>query len=265
MRRLSFNHKPTYTVSAIETLLRCEKEYELKFVHGVEAVRGGKGRGPALPISPQQRGILVHEVMQFLDLPSLGNRETVIKQALWNQHIPDPDGKIKGEIVALTKKIFEQEEAGILFEKSQQIFREIPFLLDLNNFYIRGKIDAITQSERETTIIDYKTDHVGSFDEACERSRAYQGQMACYAYAVSQVQKGANLKTALLFTEGPYLVWQEWNKDDLSQVAHLLEELHQKLTSIHKQENFVYPSDKKVCLHCPYFELNYCGVRTFSS
>jgi len=251
--------KPIYTVSALETFMRCEKEYELKYIQGIRAVNSSTDSSFSSASLPAlQWGLLVHEVLQFLDLKEKANKVTVIEQAFFNQRIPDPQGKQHERIDQLMEILNKHPDIRSLFLEMREESTELPFMMDMGEFYLRGTWDRLAKMNESWMVLDYKTDQIRDQADLERRTKAYWGQMACYALAASHWAKTDNIKTALLFTDGPYLEVISWNSDNLDAARKILQETH---TKIEQLENTSYPNDRQICLHCPYYPLNYCGVR----
>jgi ATP-dependent exoDNAse (exonuclease V) beta subunit len=275
--------KPTYSVSELETFLRCEKEYELKYSDGILALGAntnnqehsrqhrsddaGKHHLPA-----QTWGLLIHEIFQFLDFSTFLNKQTVIDQAFVNQRIQDTHGHITKKINDLIVRIADKKEAIDLLQTNLKSSTEVGFLLDLKEFYIRGTMDRLVHKENALVVLDYKTDTLRSMDDLASRIKTYWGQMACYALATHEIFKTDSVQTTLLFTDGPFVHTQQWNREELENARTLLLSTHASLQEkypagvpIEKiSQNKSYPADKSICLHCSYYELNYCGVKNLA-
>lgn len=261
--------KPTYTVAAIETYLRCQKEYELGYVHGIKPTPGPhslKTTSSHLGIKASQWGSFVHEVMQFLDFKTMANRQTVIEQALVNQQIGDSDGLIQKEVKSLLARLMDHADLWNFLTRPVNTQNEIPFFLDGGNFFLKGKIDRLVFDGGSWVVVDYKTDHIAG-DDLEKRVAAYEGQMTCYALAVSKIMGLTEIKTALVFTALPELVVRQWESTDLEEAARTLDRVHEQMAAkaqiapMKSASAYLYPQDKNVCRHCAYFERNYCGVR----
>ena len=268
--------KPTYTVSKFETFLRCEKEFELKYVWSIKALplsplssslslplEGGgiKGEGETRKnhLSPLIFGTLIHEIMQFLTWPNFENEDTVILQALQNQQITDPH--FFEEIKKLLSRIKTNKTWFTLMQASQKQNREVPFFWDAGNFYLKGTIDCLSFDGTTWTIIDYKTDRVKTEEESIERAETYYGQMASYALAASHLLKVAQLETKLLFTSGPYVVNETWDRKKMQEAKNIFEKTHHEICEKNVTSHYQFPENKKRCLHCSYYDKNYCGVK----
>ncbi len=250
--------KPTYTVSAVETCLRCPKEFELKFIHGIMPTAPSTASSRH-PLPALAWGTLVHEVLQFLDFENLANRDTVIEQAIVNQEIRGERSVITQALHDLIDKLEANQTVWSFLQAHQSGETEIPFLMDRGAFYLKGTMDKIERRPERITVIDFKTDLVTTREEALNRAGQYKGQLLCYALAASRFSPSSPVRTALLFTHLPELVIEDWDRSQLAEADRLLNEFHESLTN-HKRV-FNYPDSPTPCFHCPYFPLHYCGAK----
>lgn len=251
--------KPTFTVSQIESFLRCEKEYQLHYAQGIMAVSGAS-RDPTSPgslhLRAAQWGTLVHEVMQFLETPGGANAPTVIEQALTNQEIEDAQGQISAQISHLIERLLGHDEARHLLQEKARC--EIPFFLDAGPCFLKGTIDRLAFLDGLWTVVDFKTDRLNREKEFSSRTKSYSIQMGFYALAVSKILQVDEVETALIFTDGITVIKHLWDKEDLRLVQ---EQLGATICLMQSKKNFAFPADQSICPRCPYWELNYCGVR----
>ena len=147
------------------------------------------------------------------------------------------------------------------FLLAKPAYGELPFLLDLTHFYLRGTLDRLICHEGEWMILDYKTDIIHHEEELKAKRESYQGQMDAYAVAASRILGISSLTTALLFTDGPFLVREKWDSSKLAQAHSALVKTHVELTEKTGRGEFAFPTDRSFCPACPYYALNYCGVK----
>lgn len=264
--------KSTYTVSAIESFLRCEKEYQLRYEKGVDAVRAVDGRPStedgfqetsAHPLDAQTWGLIVHEIMQFINWHNPLEDETVIRQALTNQHIVADNHELFAALKKNLENLRNHPEIAALFASPQKVYRELPFLLDGEAFFLRGTLDYLAQNAGNCLIVDYKTDRIQNQNDLADRIRTYEIQIKCYAHAAQKILGLSQLKTALIFTDGPHLWVKDWNASELGALQTELHNIHTHILG--KTSNpaaFTHTPNRSTCGRCPYFELNYCGVKT---
>ncbi len=266
---ISLPLKPTHTVSSIETYWRCPREYQLKYNMGFEGNASSSEKNNQKQaaesshlIHAPQWGKLIHEVMQFLDFNTLENQQTVIEQALVNQHLLDLEGKLKTHIENTLANLLRHEKVHDLLKNAEDVKTELPFLIDHGAFFIKGTFDRLFRHHGAWIILDFKTDIIRNEEDLKTRAQAYAGQMACYAVAASHILNISEISTLLLFTDGPHLLTTEWDKTRLSQTAKLLDETHQSLTQLEKDHTpFPFTQDPHFCRRCTFWELNYCGIQ----
>ncbi|MDQ2677001.1 MAG: PD-(D/E)XK nuclease family protein, partial [Actinomycetota bacterium] len=102
---------------------------------------------------------------------------------------------------------------------------EAPFVLPLAGTVLRGSIDLLAVGEEHATVIDFKTDRVGS--EGVEPlGERYASQRAVYALAAAGIARGKPIRTAHLFLERPTEpVVEEFDADALARAKAGLEGL----------------------------------------
>lgn len=85
---------------------------------------------------------------------------------------------------------------------------EIPLMVDLPNLggRIVGRIDRLVVEPDRIAAIDYKTSRRVPAD-AADADSAHVQQMAAYREALRHIHPGARIDVALLYTEGPKLIW----------------------------------------------------------
>ena len=256
--------KPSYSVSQIETFLRCGKEYELKYQFGIVPILAhsaaikpaGTGEIPA-----QKWGVLIHEIFQFLDFSSLSNLKTVVSQALANLELVDHEGATLSRVQSLVLKILEKDSIRDLLISPEKVYKELPFFLDCGDFFLKGTFDRLVFSNGKWMIVDYKTDRIKGEEELKAKQESYRGQMTAYAVALNRILGVADFPTALLFTDQALLVREEWDSAKLTQAITHLNKAHQEMEERSRLKEFHFAADRAICQTCPYFALNYCGVK----
>lgn len=261
-------HVPTFSVSELEVLNVCAKQFQLKHIRGIQPLKPfakTTSHSSRIRLTPVQRGKLFHEILQFYEFHRDANLNTVIEQALFNQHIVDESSAIKTEcqlfIQNLKKSPFIRQ---VLFECTQA-HEETPFTLKLTSLCLIGQIDKIVRIKHpdvasDWLIIDYKTNLVQSEAHCDELARQYEFQMKCYALAIAKNLGLKSISTMLLFTQGQQFRIQNHNEDQLLKFENHLNSLAKQLFSHSQKNNFPFTSSKSNCDHCVYFKEDYCGV-----
>ncbi len=246
--------KPTLPVSVFEVFSRCEKEFQLKYEFAIEAVSEAHSNLPA-----SQWGTLMHEIWQFLDFTNYHNQDTVMAQAFFNQKLNPQEHTSK--VVQVIDGIKRHPQLHSLLNDGERSKTELPFLLDMDSFFLQGVIDRLTFYKGFWTIIDFKTDKISSDKIITQKEKLYEFQMGCYALAVNKITGASHVRTALVFTDGPYLNVKDWTLSDISEFAGKIQNIFSQLTDKKTKKQFDYPINLSRCPQCPYWPMDYCGVR----
>lgn len=262
-----------FSVSELESYFRCQKEYEIKYRSGIEPVLSLNPvtqNGSSTTIPAQKWGLVVHEVLQLLNWLDFSNQTTVIDQALRNHQTLDLDQRLAQRLTDIITNIRNDPTSHGSLTCDENSLVETPFHCRLDGYELRGVFDRVLKTKHGVTIVDYKTDHVTSFEEAQQRAEDYWGQLAAYALA-AQILYGTNptpatspdtgsLVTTLLFVNGPYWIEHSWDQEELTQAKQRIGNALRELTSPAK---FIgtHVKQVKVCRHCSFYPLNYCGVK----
>ncbi|HYH60609.1 MAG TPA: UvrD-helicase domain-containing protein [Solirubrobacterales bacterium] len=126
---------------------------------------------------------------------------------------------------------------------------EAPFVLPLAGTILRGSIDLLATDSGATTVVDFKTDRVGS-DGVGPLGERYSSQRAVYALAVAGIRPEAPIRTAHVFLERPSEpVLEEFDPDDLARARASLEGLIAQI----RAGDFEPTRDPyaALCLGCP--------------
>lgn len=269
--------KSVLTVTELETLFHCAKRFELKFLKGIRPIRKTlffkdapqQSQHPKNRLTPLERGNLYHEILQFYEPERDQNLDTVIEQALFNQHIPDSSGAVKTECHMFMQKLKQHSQISPLLFENKISYEEVEFQLDLETFQISGQIDKLVCSENVQSpkwmIIDYKTHHTHTPDQRDQLTQEFSFQMGCYALAMTERLGIDSIDVMILFTSGPdYRLLsfdQEKLRDFKAQLNHLFELYQQQL----QDSAFPTTLHPERCHLCPYQRDDYCGVASKSA
>lgn len=258
------------TVTELENFSECPKKFELKHIYSIEPLgnsphglsyyvrEGGKN------LTASQRGNLVHEIMQFFD-PRRDNLEIVVEQALFNQHIRDPQQEFFAEAQELIKILKGKPKLWDILFNQQDSRQELEFALALNGFILNGQMDKIinrgTAKKPDWMVIDYKTHHGKSARDTDKLAEQFSFQMGCYALAVSRAFQQDKVDTLLLFTTTGQYRLITFDQEKLREFAEKLNELFARLIASVSENHFPLTEERKHCAHCLYYDGNYCGVK----
>lgn len=151
----------------------------------------------ATGMTPVEYGIMIHTVMQHIDLTGEFSPEAIAGQAssleLRQILLPGQAAAVDSQLIA----DFFASGLGQRFSKACQVWREMPFslMLPAEKFYaeltgcgeqifVQGVIDCLFAEEDGLVLLDYKTDRAASADELAAK---YAVQLSMYAHAVERI------------------------------------------------------------------------------
>lgn len=285
------SHQSLLSVTELETYVLCPKKFQLKYVQNLRVSHFATPKDETRnktrsDLSAQEWGNLFHEILHFYQAKDEDNLDTVIDQALFNQHIIDSNHEIKSDCQEFIQKIKQNSLfQHILFDHLAS-HEELEFALKLENFILTGQIDklvlvannytndglvqekngqpagASSQSERKWIIVDYKTHHLSNEREKEKLAQKFHFQMSCYALAISKKFGLKEMDSLIIFTNG--LTHQIFHHSE-RELNNFEENLNlistQIITSLTKRK-FPLTHDRNACGSCIYFKDNYCGVRS---
>jgi len=171
---------------------------------------------PAL-ISPKKmgndgrflRGRLVHKLLEYLpDVPEEDRLKAA--ETLAKHHGRDLRDAHQASIIKETLAIINNPDYKDLFGPGSKaevslIARITPKKTGSTPILLQGQIDRLIVRKDEILIIDYKSNRPSprKLEEVAE---AYQAQLAAYRIALREIYPSHKLKSALLWTDGPYLM-----------------------------------------------------------
>ncbi|MGH7000353.1 MAG: PD-(D/E)XK nuclease family protein, partial [Stellaceae bacterium] len=108
------------------------------------------------------------------------------------------------DIAAETLAVLAEPEFAPLFGPGSEA--EVPIVGLVGDRAVSGRIDRLLVTESDVAIVDYKTMRPVPPTEG-EVPEAYLDQLAAYRAALARVYPGKTVRCALLWTEGPKLMW----------------------------------------------------------
>jgi ATP-dependent helicase/nuclease subunit A len=114
------------------------------------------------------------------------------------------DPEARERVQALVAGWLESDLCEELASSGARLRPEVPFLLELGDAIVRGKIDLLADTPDGPLVVDYKTDAVGDADPAQLAGR-YETQRDLYALAVDRARGGSTavVRAAYCFLEAP--------------------------------------------------------------
>ena len=161
------------------------------------------------PITPVQKGVLTHLVMQFIDFQKTGSLEEIkreIERLVQTETIPPEANSSVDPAVILS---FFQSPLGVQCKNSPLLQREFKFSIlapakDLgfddrsSQILLQGVVDLFWESPQGIVVLDFKTDYVPP-GKVAEKAALYRGQMQTYAYALEKITGKPVAKVLLYF------------------------------------------------------------------
>lgn len=150
-----------------------------------------------------RKGLIVHRLLQSLPRVAPEQRAAAAKRFLARPVLalaPAEQAAIGMETLA----ILAEPEFAPLFGPGSEA--EVPVVGLVGERAVSGRIDRLLVTESEVAIVDYKTMRPVPPTES-EVPEAYLDQLAAYRAALARVYPGKAVRCALLWTEGPKLMW----------------------------------------------------------
>lgn len=252
------------SVTQLETFHDCPARYHLQYVKGLTPFSEPTANSDEInetndePTNAITRGRFIHEILEFHNFLNDSNRDTVISQALQNQHLTDSNGKLRDLGQNIINGLQKNPEINNWFS-DPTTRKEISFTLKLDDFLLEGKIDRLNTNP--SVIIDYKTHDKPPAGGWAKLASRYDFQMSCYALAVAEATGSESVETIVLFTTGPHAIRRSVDKKFLSQFKQNLDALYLQLDSALRTGQFPLTKDPLICKRCPFLAGGACGVK----
>ncbi|MBX7148238.1 UvrD-helicase domain-containing protein [bacterium] len=254
------------TVSEIETFDHCPKQFHLRYNQNIIPVKNEQNLYASSHenefLNAADWGTLLHEIMEFLDFKTLSNRQTVVDQALINQHIDDPDNRVKNKIIHTLDSLLGNGEIFGALAQNDELYSEWDFTYRHHDVILKGTIDRLYRVGNDWHVMDYKTDKIIKRDDIEKKINEYDIQMSLYAFAASRILGVSRIYTHLLFMDGPFVYKKEWNTAELTGVEIKLNEIINKMGLAFKDKKYALTENSDLCPTCPYYSKNYCGIKS---
>ena len=166
-----------------------------------------------------QRGRLVHYLLQYLPELEPWAREVAARRYL-SQPGHGLDGAAIAALVRETLSVMNAAEFAPLFGPGSQAEVPLAGLVPAlgPGQAIAGQIDRLCVLPDRVLIVDYKTNRPAPRDPAAVPDN-YLRQMAAYRAALRAIYPGRSVGCALLWTDGPHLMWLADERLDLAERA----------------------------------------------
>ncbi|MDE2228492.1 MAG: double-strand break repair helicase AddA [Alphaproteobacteria bacterium] len=150
-----------------------------------------------------RKGLIVHRLLQSLPLVASAQRAAAATRFL-ARPVLALDPSEQAAIAAETLTILAEPDFAMLFGPDSEA--EVPVVGLVGERAVSGRIDRLVVTDSEVAIVDYKTMRPVPRTES-EVPEAYLDQLAAYRAALARVYPGKTVRCALLWTEGPKLMW----------------------------------------------------------
>lgn len=163
-----------------------------------------------------KRGILGHQLLEILPEIAPENRMQAAKHYLARPH-HQLSKQAQNELAQEVMHVLDHPEFAPIF--GPQSLAEIPVtgLVGAGvkaKQVLSGEIDRMVVLDDQVLIVDYKTNRPPPTREE-DVAEIYLKQMACYRHALQEIYPDKEIKAALLWTDGPFLMPLSSEKLDL--------------------------------------------------
>ena len=149
------------------------------------------------------RGRLIHRLLELLpDLHPEARVDSAERFLARSAHGLEPEAQ--AEIAAEVLAVLNDPRAEALFGPDSRA--EVPLAAVLGKHVISGQVDRLVVEEGRVLGVDYKSGRAAPQDESTI-AKAYVAQMATYRAVLRTIFATREIRCALLFTDGPALVW----------------------------------------------------------
>ena len=162
-------------------------------------------RGPLTEhgASTFMRGRLIHRLLETLPELSPEKRPDAASRYL-ARSVHGLSAKEQKVIVAEVLAVLEEPAAAPLFGPGSRA--EVPLAAVLGETVVSGQVDRLLVTEDQVLVADYKSGCPASAVDS-KIPLAYLVQMAGYYAVLQAIFPGREIRAALLFTDGPELIW----------------------------------------------------------
>jgi RecB family exonuclease len=227
-----------FTVTQLCAYRRCPREYELRYVRCLPEAPSASDlpmRGGGL--SPIERGLLVHRVLQIVGRAGADQLHNALRIATTGRSISEQQVGAMREMCIwyLTQPAYAKRVAA-----ADKLRTEMPLLFPLDGALIEGKIDALAERESDVHLFDYKTGE----EPKGETLGEHVFQVGLYALGVRRVL-GRDPSSAAIV----YLASRDLHALSLpGDLAAAAQSARDAIAGIAARD--FAPRDSALCVHC---------------
>jgi len=167
-----------------------------------------------LKVLPVEIGNTTHLVLQYLDFDAPADAFAVAQQIneLVSRRLISAHQARSVDIDGIVW-VMSSDIGNLMRTHKATVRRELPFYLavapnqfeptmtstdPLDQVMVRGRMDAVIETDAGLIVVDYKTDRIGAADVSL-RARSYAGQVQAYRQALERIAKRPVVETILAF------------------------------------------------------------------
>lgn len=148
----------------------------------------------------RERGVRIHKLLELMQAET-----TPVEMAVLIAHLA-PDWDAKEQNAVLTEMMTLRNAEPWLWQGTRRA--EVSVTGTVEGAVVHGQIDLLIETADDITILDYKTGRAVPA-HAEEIPENYQSQLALYRALVKNVYPTKPIRTAIVWTHGPKLMWVE--------------------------------------------------------
>jgi ATP-dependent helicase/nuclease subunit A len=155
-----------------------------------------------------RRGLLTHDLLQYLPDIAIDNRQTAARHYI-NQQAPDLPPETQESIIDESLAVLNKPEFAPFFATGS--LAEVPVTGIVENpntgrkDIISGQIDRMLVTDDIVWIVDYKSNRPPPKDPK-NIPTAYRNQLRVYRMLMRDIYPDHDVRTALLWTDGPFMM-----------------------------------------------------------
>lgn len=192
-RPQNFVEKKTFTITELECFAESEEEYHSRYILKLPA-SPMTDQGDFIPnpftnaVNALSLGTVIHGVLDLLSKHPQENLRDLTRR-VWQKNLlaySEEDAEFESAYQILNQALQDKNFSQILAAKPA--YSEIPFLLRMDKYQLRGTLDRLYCWEKEWIVLDYKT-HLKSFseEEASQIAQSYRFQLLSYCLAAGKM------------------------------------------------------------------------------
>lgn len=242
------NRQRTITVSHLESYNRCPQEYFLKYVRGVPAEIIGR-RPKGMPANTL--GNIVHKIINLIPKSHGTDINQLISAACMEYGYFDPEASDTKKIKTMIERYLASDYED---SKVKNAFYEVPFILRMNNFRIKGTIDCIYKDVGGMVIVDFKTDRIDGKEGFKKKVDEYRLQTLTYAIAAGEAMMERITSMSILFLDTGDVFKKVLTMKDIEEGREWICRLFRSI----EEADFDVDGLDTPCMTCPYYKNSCC-------